>query len=338
MITPLTGSLASNGKDVARMSEIIEKQLNLSSKKHSYKFIIQDGMCGAGAKATNSANMLINLEKVDYLITSCSGTTLQVAPISERKKIVTIAILSSHKDIKHLGDYIFRTFIDVENSIENFAKNIAKHSNNKLAVLTEENPFTFGIRDVILEEARNSIVYKDDFPANTSDFSSLLLKIKKSGAKGLYIGAVSGRTLADIIKQSKNLGLDIQIYNYIMPETTSYRDLVGKSDEGLIFLGYPLIKSSSKLYRDLYDQFVKTYNEKPDIEFLLRTLFNASYSLFYSIENIGNNPESVKNHLYRISFKGATGLVEYDKNGDIKNLDYVNKRIVNSKHTPYSFQ
>lgn len=328
MIVPLTGGLAARGDDIAKLTPVLKAHLDAANLTHDYEFIVEDGKCGAGNVTTTATNKLINIDHVKFLLTACSGETLQAGPIAEKNKVITFAVLSLHPAIKKLGDYIFRTFIDVEKSIQGFADYMDSQCDGKIAILTEENAFTFGIRDLLLKRLGEKVVFAQDFPADSSDFGTLLAKLNHSGAKGIYLNAMSEGTLANLVNQAKRLKLDQTLFSYNMPETASFRAATGKNGENLYFIGTPAIKNSSAEFMTVLAEFSKRNPGGPSDEFTLRTTFDAVKSIVDAVEAVGPDTAKVKDFLYTYSAKGALGEVKFDSNGDIKNLHYVLKRTI----------
>jgi ABC-type branched-subunit amino acid transport system substrate-binding protein len=150
-IVPLIGGLARRGQDISRLFQILEPKLNAASRRFRYQFIVEDGKCGLGSDATTAAIKLINFDKVKFLITGCSGDTLQAGPIAQRTRVLTIAVLSSHPDVRKIGDCVFRTYTDAEKNLKLFSQYILQKTSGKIALLTEEGVFTYGIRDMLLK-------------------------------------------------------------------------------------------------------------------------------------------------------------------------------------------
>ena len=330
LVVPLTASQADRGQDLAKAVKIFEPILNQRSKKYKYKFLIQDGKCGAGSAALNAANQLINFEKVKFLISGCSGETLQVGPLAEKSQVVDIAVLSTHQDVKTLGDYIFRTFIDIEDGFAEFAGYMSKESNQRIAVLTEENAFTFGIEKLLEKYLTDQIIFSEDYPADIADFRSLLSKVKQKNPGALYINALTERTLILIMQQARSMGINIPLYSYNMPDISSFPKLAGPLAEEVTYIGEPMTANLNKDFMEFESQFFAAFGT-PIFPFLMKTFYDAVFSLFHSIEEVGPDSTKVKNYLYKISFPGATGQVEYDSNGDIKNLSWKIKRYVDGK-------
>jgi ABC-type branched-subunit amino acid transport system substrate-binding protein len=327
IITPLTGSMTARGEDLSRFIEILKPHLDQRVPEFSYEFILDDGKCGAGNAATTIAKKMIFVDDIKFLITTCSGETLQVGPIAQANKVINFATMSTHQDVKFLGDYVFRTFIDIDRGIAGFAKHMVKKSNGKIVLLTEENAFTFGIKDLLKKYLGKHLVLSDDFSADTYDFNSLLLRIKTSEAQGIYFNVSSDNTLIALVNKARALGLTQQIYSYSMPEAKSFRDAVGKNGEGLEYLGTPLIGKCSKEYETLMDEFYKNYPQGPSYEYALRTFYDAVLSIVAGVEAVGASPTKVKDFLLSYQTLGALGTIKYDQNGDLENMDYVFKRI-----------
>ena len=327
VIVPLTGGLALRGDDVSRLLPILESHLAASALSHKYKFVIEDGKCGAGSATTSAAMKLINYDKVKFLITGCSGETLQAGPIAEKNKVLVIGVLSLHQDIKKLGDYIFRTFVDLEKSFREFAAYMDSQCDGKIAILTEENAFTFGVRDFFLKHLGSKVVFADDFPADSADFSTLLAKANSKGATGIYLNVMSEGTLANLVNQTRRKNLRQRLFSYNMPEASSFRTATGRNSDNLYFIGTPDIKNASAEFAEVLSKYLKLQPEGPSYEFILRTTFDAVKSIVDGVEAVGVEPTKVKDFLYNYSALGALGKIEYDSNGDIKNLNYVLKRV-----------
>lgn len=327
VIVPLTGGLAFRGDDVVKLLTILKSHLDTSSLSHKYEFIIEDGKCGAGSTTTSAAMKLINFDRVKFLITGCSGETLQAGPIAEKNKVLDIAVLSTHQDIKKLGDYIFRTFVDMERSIQGFADYMDSQCEGKIAILTEENAFTFGVRDLLVKRLGTKVILSEDFTADSSDFSTLLAKVSTRGAKGIYLNVMSEGTLANLVNQAKRRNLNQRLFSYNMPEASSFRAATGQNSNNLYFIGTPDTTKSSAEFQGILAEYLKQHPEGPSYEFILRTTFDAVKSIVDGVEAVGADPTKVKDFLYHYSSFGALGRVEYDSNGDIKNLHYVLKKV-----------
>lgn len=328
VIAPLTGGLARRGADIANLIEMLEPRLNSVSKKYEYRFIIDDGKCGNGNSATTIAAKFISVDKIKFIVTGCSGETLQVAPLAQRSKVIVFAVLSTHQDVKNLGDYVFRTFVDIEVGVKAFADYMARKSGGKIAVLTEENAFTFGIKELLLNYLGKHVAFADDFPADSSDFNTLLTKVKAKNARGVYFNVMSEGTLATLVNQARAMKLTQQFYSYNMPEILSFREATGHNSDGLEFIGTPEIKHASDDFNEVLSEYLNKHSEGPSYEFVVRTTYDAIKSITDAIEAVGPDPSQVRDFLAVYKSKGALGTIEYDENGDIKEINYMLRKMM----------
>ena len=330
-VIPLTGPVADRGKDITRFIKIIEPELNVKSKKYRYQFVVDDGKCGAGNSATTITKKFIHVDKLRFIISGCSGETLQVGPLAQRNRVLNIAVLSNHKDVKHLGDYVFRTFLDIEGGLEILVDRIHKNGHKRVAILTEENAFTFGMKKILEELLGEEVIYSDDFPEDTADFRTLLTKIRSLDVDSVYYNTLSHRSLAHLVKQTRDLKMPHQIYSYFMPEIREFRSLAGRAADGMEFLGNPIINNASPEFQSRLAQYIKLYPEGPSSDLLIRTFHDAVQSIYDGIESVGPDPEKVKDYLTKYNSLGGLGVIKYDKYGDIADINYALKRIYNSE-------
>ncbi len=327
VIIPLTTGQATRGEDIRRMLEILQEHFSTKSKKYSFEFLIDDGKCGLGNSATTIAMKFVNVDKIRFMITGCSGETLQAGRIAQNAGVVDFAVLSNHQDVKALGDYVFRTFIDIERGIQLFAAYLRKSVNGKIALLTEENAFTLGMKELLLKNLGDKIAFADDFQAESNDFNTLLARVRASGAKAVYYNTLTEVTLANLVNQTHAQKLDVQIFSYLMPEIPAFRTATGHNSDGIVFLGTPAVSSSSAEFKEVYDEFIRRHEQILSFEILIRAVFDAVKSICDSIEAVGPDAAKVKEYLKTYKSEGALGTIEYDENGDIKNIDYVMKRL-----------
>jgi len=328
VIIPLTGGAVRRGADGLNAIKLWEQKVNRLPGKYTYKFIVEDGQCGVGSAATTAGKKLIHIDKVKFLIAGCSGEVLQNATTVEREKILLFAIGANHSDIRKAGDYIFRTFIDVESAIKGFAKHISSSLDSKIALLNEENSFTAGIEKQFMQHLEDRIVESESFPPGTSDFRSVLLKLKKHKVSGIYLNTISEDTAIAIVNQAKVLGLNMKFYSYLFPEMPWFKKAIGANGAGIEFIGFPYSKDSSPEFQEFMKDYMKVHPEGPALSFLLHSTFDALTSVSDCINLTGPEPTAVKECLYRYKEPGSSGLIEYDTNGDIKNINYVLKRLL----------
>lgn len=321
-IIPLTGRSANIGRDMQRILSEVEELANRRSTRYRYKFVIDDGQGGLGKAATTIAKKFIEVDNIKFLITGGSGETLQAGPLAERRGVLTIAAYSNHKDIKHLGDYIFRTFIDIEQGMKLIASRIEADRAYPLAALSEENAFTLGMREILEQLLGEKILLSEEFKSEESDFRALLLRAKSRNPAAYYFNAATPKTFSLMLRQAKELGIKEPVYTHAWPSAPMVRESLGELLEGVVYTDVPHIEKSSAEFRKVLDAYHRKYPEGPVHEFMLRTTFDAAMSIINGVEAVGPDPKAVKDFLYQYEAPGALGTVAYDRNGDIKTVQW----------------
>ena len=236
---------------------------------------------------------------------------------------------TAHQDVKKLGDYVFRTCPDQERAAELFQKELICSGEKHIGMLSEENAFTQGMKTLLLSRIGDRVVKNEDYPIETTDFRTILLKWKALDLQALFLNAASPPVLAALVKQARELGMTLPIYAYLHPDDPSFFQLSGKAGIGVKYLGVPDAESVSKEFADFMKEFETRYGEV-HIQALVRMAHDGLQSIVAGIEAKGDSPTEVKEFLNTYKASGATGEIAFDANGDLVNLNYVLKQLPES--------
>lgn len=321
VIAPLSGSMAVYGEPPRKLFQLLQPILNRESKRmFRYRFIYEDGQCGVGNHAAVAARKLISVDRVNFLITACSGETLQVSPIAERERIVTIAIASGHPDIQHAGEYIFRTYINLEQGVELIARAIAQDSRSRVAMLTETTSFTQSIQEVIQKKLGSRLVTTEEFPVDETDFRAILQRIRRNRPDAYYLNTAAPASYQRLFHQ---LHKGAAVYGYFNPGEGSTLRNLGEAQNGVVYFDVPEIESKHPWFKQVRSELAAgDYSE-----FLLQTAHDAVAVIFQALERRGDI-SAVLSELYTGTFQGVTGEIRFNRDGEIQGLSYVLKEIV----------
>lgn len=325
VIAPLTLGNAERGQDIVHSLTLAAEELSRQSGGVEYRFTVEDGKCGVGNSAVTAAEKLININKVKFLIIGCSGEALQAGPIAQRAGVLTVAVFSSHPDVKKLGDFIFRTCPDQERAVSIFGAELACRKTERMALLSEENVFTQGMKALVQKALKEKIIFNEDFPVETTDFRTLLTKAKNAKADALYFNAASPATLGALVRQAHDLGLALPMYAFMHPDDRSYFQASGPSGAGVRYLGLP-----SGAERDQAKNFLRTFESRfgaPHVEFLALATLDALTALDAAVRSAGPNSAAARDFLTHYHARGATGDIAFDENGDLIGLDFILKQV-----------
>jgi len=331
MVLPLTGNQATYGVDAQRVVSLLAPKGYFEKSGFKFEFILEDGQCGVGNSATTAGHKLIHFEGVKFLVVGCSGEVLQIAPLAEKAKVVTVGYASSHPDIRNSGDYIFRTYVDITKAVQLIADRIKTDESGTIAVLTEESSFTLGIKKELLTQLGVKVAFAEDFHVDDTSFQMLLTKAGTSKASAYFLNTASPRTYQNLFKQLRQLGMTRQVYSYHMPSDPDVIKSLGAAQNGVKFVATPEVEHGSSEFETFFKSYITRYPDGPNIDFLLRSSYDAIMVLMESIMAVGSDTELVKQHLYNNTFEGALGKVSFDEYGDVRDVNFTLKEIVDGK-------
>jgi len=147
--------------------------------------------------AINEVERLLNQEKVDIVdgVFSSAHAVPLAAKVEQQKKIlwITTAVATAVFKDKNL-QYVFRAQIHSDQYGQAFASFLSEHAKAKLgmepkdvkvALIHEDGPYGVGVAaadEAYSKEAGLQVVLKEGYSAASPDLSSLVTKIKRSGA------------------------------------------------------------------------------------------------------------------------------------------------------------
>jgi branched-chain amino acid transport system substrate-binding protein len=261
VIQPLTGSVAYNGTtDVngikLALSEINAKGGVLGKK---VELVIEDGQCKP-ANSVNAAEKLAQRDKVVGLIGAfCSSATAAIMPVAQSNKIPLITGVSSAPGLTEKGNSggVRATETDALLA-KSFAKILANQLKlKKVAYIGVNDDFGRGSVDEFEKQMTAlgaTTAMKEYFEHGTSDFYTLLTKLKASGADGVFVSAET-QDGSTFVKQKAELGLSIKVFGVGSWATADFMQLAGSAANGI----YAAVPYASTMKTPKNETFVKAY-------------------------------------------------------------------------------
>lgn len=208
---PLTGDLAFIGeadKNAAMIAmEEIAAQADLKNK---YEIVIEDDGFDA-QKGASSANKLINVDKVQALISIGSTVGNVFATIAETNKIPHIGMASDANVAK--GEYNFINWTRPQEEATAMVAEMKKRSLTKVAIIGVNQQGFQAINADFKEKAKAAgltIVGDETFNPGQTDFRTLISKIQKTNPEIYLLGAFDPE-IGIIVKQMKDLKIKTPI-------------------------------------------------------------------------------------------------------------------------------
>jgi branched-chain amino acid transport system substrate-binding protein len=318
VIAPLSGDIASWGQDVRNALLFAKEKLGTAK----LDLVFEDDQC-LGKNAVSAAQKLISIDRVNFGMVVCTESMLAAAPLFERAKIVVIAPVASGAAVSKAGDYIFRTWPSDAGAARLLYRYVATR-HRAFGIISEERGYAQELTSAFLEAARSGALKTAtaSFTSDTSDFKSVLLKLRSEAIEGLFINTNSERAFVNVLKQQHELGLRIPTYGSYYPGGKSFPALAGAPAEGIIFVDSPSAQSAlTPAGQELFGEFVARFGAPQSASFVMPSTFEV----FRLIQAAAASGRDARAFLYEGSFSGIFGKYSFDPNGDIQGVRHVLK-------------
>jgi branched-chain amino acid transport system substrate-binding protein len=335
VIQPLTGSVAYNGTaDVAGTKLAIEERNakgGVLGKK--VEAIIEDGGCKP-ADSVNAAEKLIQRDKVVALSGAfCSSATIAVMPVAETNKIPLVTGVSSKSDMTEKGNKWFFRATETDGLLaESFAKILAEQLKlKKIAYIGVNDDFGRGGVEEFEKRMKAlgaTTVMKEYFDHGTTDFYTLLTKLRSSGADGVFVAAET-QDGSIFVKQKAEFGLDQKVFGVGSWATADFMRLAGPAAEGL----YAAVPYAFTMETPKNQEFVAKYEaankEKPGKYGAAG--YNALNIIMDAIQRADStDPEKIREALTKTDYEGPNGKFRFDSKGQAHGFNIVLVQLTNN--------
>ncbi len=332
-IGPLTGPAASYGdaqkKGIRLATDEINKAGGIDGR--NIKVIFEDSQMDPN-KAVSAMKKLIDINKVVAVIgaTTTAGT-LAIADIANKNKIVLLSPSASGKKITEAGDYVFRASPSDSFQAIIIAKFVYNKGFRKGAIVYTNDDWGSGLSkafDKSFTDLGGKILIADACSPGTQDFRSELVKIKELKPDFIYIPLYPEES-PTFLRQAKELEVAGQIIGADNFSEKAILKTAGTTANGVIF-AMPA-ESHGARYTNYLTKYKAKFNE--DGNYTSAAAYDCVYLLVEAIKKGGLDGEKIKNALYTIkNYKGASGLIGFDSNGDVTTKVFSIIKIENGQY------
>lgn len=255
----------------------------------------------------------------------CSDATLAAAPIANEKNIPLVSPASTSPKVTDAGDYVFRTIPSDAIYTENAAKIMHdKHKVTKLAVIHTSDTYGNGTAEGLaaaMKALGGSVVVDKSFELTATDMTTEVTAVKNSDANGLFIaGTVSDDT---VLLKRQALGMTLPTFG---PEYFREDDTLksaGTSAEGMFVIA---VSGGTKAFAEEYQG---AYQAAPPS--YAAQAYDALAAIMKGLQAGATTGPTLKDQLYKVSFNGVSGMIKFDKNGDVAEGNYQEFTIKDGK-------
>ncbi len=328
LIQPLTGSVAYNGTTDVNGSKLALDEINAKGGVLGKKLelVIEDGQCKP-ANSVNAAEKLIQRDKVAALSGAfCSSATLAVMPVAANNKIPLVTGVSSSAELTEKGN---RWFFRATETDALLAKSFAKILFDQLKL---RKVAYIGVNDdwgrggvAEFEKQMTALgattVMKEYFEHGTSDFYTILTKLKASGADGAFVAAET-QDGSIFVKQKAEFGLQLKVFGVGSWATADFMKLTGASSEG-IYAAVPYASTmDTPKNKAFVEAYTARYKEAPGK--YSAAGYNAINILAAAINRAGStDAEKIREALTKTDYEGPNGKFVFDAKGQASGFNVV---------------
>jgi branched-chain amino acid transport system substrate-binding protein len=294
------------------------------------KIIFEDDTCDPKV-AINTINKLIFFDNVKAVIGPvCSTAMLPVAPIAEQNKVILFSGSATNSKITQAGDFIFRNIPSDSFQGKYAAEFIFSNMNKKnVAVGFSNEEYGAGLKDVFVsrfKELGGTIVDIESNERGAADMRAQLEKIKQSKPELIYYNGFP-KDIGNFVKQARELGINVTIFTGEIGGDAQITTIAGNAANGLLYT-QPRQMTSDEFKADYKSRF------GTDPALYSDNYYDIAYLLANAMKICAEDSNCIKNELYKIKdYKGVSGTITIDGNGDLATAEYDINIISDGKST-----
>jgi len=313
VLTPLSGDAAIYGESLKKGMDLAVEKANVEGVLGRKVELMYEDTHLDSKTAVSAFNKFVDINKLSLVIVAeGSGATSAVVPLADKTQTLVIIPIASVDSLKDAGDYVFRIIPSDNYRGEQMGRFVKELGYNQAAVLYVNDDYGIGIKNIFSNSFGNAggqVSITEAFSSGSVDYRSQLTKIKQSNPTVLVVAA--RKEFPVIMKQKNELGIKSAIIASEMVDT-SIIDFARADMDGILTLDFAPATD-----------FVEFRNN-------FRTKYGIDAPLYsdYGYDSVGvlidavkkaksTNSTKVKNALYNIDYKGATGIIKFDLLGEV---------------------
>ncbi len=278
--------------------------------------IVADSQCTADP-AVNAANKVIDQDKVKYIVGEvCSSASIPVSEIAEAKGVVQISPTSTNPGVTLNPDgstkqYIFRAcFIDPFQGLVMAKFALGQGKKTAFIMFDKGNDYVLGLAEAFeksFTEGGGTIVGKEAYTGQDTDFSAILTKVADSKAEVLFLPDYYN--IINLVgAQAKERGVTALMMG---GDGWDSSDLDLAAAEGGFYSNHYAAEDTRPIVQDFVKRYEAKYGSKPDA---LATLgYDATNLLLAAIEKAGvDDAAKVKDAMAALQYDAVSGTITFD--------------------------
>lgn len=278
--------------------------------------VVADSQCTADP-AVNAANKVIDQDGVHYIVGEvCSKASIPVSEIAEAKGVVQISPTSTNTAVTLNPDgstkqYVFRAcFIDPFQGLVMAKFALSQGKKTAFVMFDKGNDYVLGLAEAFeksFTEGGGTIVGKEAYTGQDTDFSAILTKVADSKAEVLFLPDYYN--IVNLVgAQAKERGVTAIMMG---GDGWDSADLDATAADGGYFSNHYSAEDTRTIVGDFVSRYEAKFGAKPDA--LAALAYDATNLLLAAIEKAGkDDPAAVKDALAALQYEAVSGNITFD--------------------------
>ena len=314
--TSTTGVGATFGKEAQQGEQLAVDQINAAGgiNGSQIKLVVED-TAGNPATAVSALTKLVSVDKVVGMVcTLFTGEALADAPILTQNSIPLILGPADSPNLPTASPFILMPHPRVEGVVTvdlNYAYKVKNVK--KLAILGTDNEVN-RIGTTLAQQTYPSlggqVVLTQLYPANTTDFKTMLTQVKGAGADGVLI-IDAAQNISRCIQQAGELGLKLVWMSSSQIADTSILSTVSQLASAAFYAETaPATDAGKKARADFVTAYTAKYGAPTTVTPYIG--FDTANMMMQAIKSVGTDGTKIKDYLTNLTgFVGATGEISF---------------------------
>ena len=328
-VGPTSGPSAHLGKDTENGARMAIEELNaagiqLEGRPVKFELLAEDDAADP-KQGTAAAQKLVDAKVNGVIGHLNSGTTIPASQIYNAAGIPQISPSATNPKYTRQGfNNVFRVVADdshLGGTLGKYA--VEKLGAKKVAVIDDRTAYGQGVADEFekgVKAAGGEVVDREFTNDKATDFNAILTKIKAKKPDVIFFGGMDA-VAGPMLKQMKQLGINAKFMGGDGICTSELPKLAGDgmADEQVYCAEAGGVEGEQKA---AMEKFRADYKAKfgTEVQLYAPYAYDAVHVMVKAMQNANSaDPAKYLPALKQISYKGVTGLIEFDEKGDIKN-------------------
>jgi branched-chain amino acid transport system substrate-binding protein len=332
-----SGDLASYGLPIVKAAKLVVEDVNAKGGilGKQVEVIAEDDVCKPEV-ATNTATKLVSDGVVAVVGHVCSGATKAALDIYKDARIIAISASATNPELTQSGKYpnFFRTIAsdDAQAKLEvDFALDTLKLK--KIAVLHDKGDYGKGLAEFaktfIEKSGKGQVVLFEGVTPGAVDYSSVVNKVKKSGAEAIIFGGYHPEA-SKIVSEMRKSKMKTAFISDDGVKDETFIKVAGKYAEGVYATG-PKDTSTNPMDKAVKEAYKKAYGE--DVGVFSINGYAATQALLNAIQKAGSTDYDAIAKALRTDYVDTPlGKIKFDDHGDAIGVGFSVYQVKDGKY------